>query len=85
MKTEISAGGIVVRTSGKTWDVLILKDINDVWTFPKGKIWTGEDLETASRREILEEVGLNVLTMLTKLPVIRYIYQKNGLISKTVH
>jgi 8-oxo-dGTP pyrophosphatase MutT (NUDIX family) len=85
MKTEISAGGIVVQTSGKTWDILVLQDTNDAWTFPKGKIEKGEKLEGAARREIQEEVGLHELSMLTKLPVIRYKYQRNGRISKTVH
>jgi 8-oxo-dGTP pyrophosphatase MutT (NUDIX family) len=85
MKTEISAGGIVVRSVGGIWDVLILQDANDAWTFPKGKIEAGEEPEKAAQREIYEEVGLKALTMLTKLPLIRYMYQKNGLISKTVH
>lgn len=84
MKTEISAGGIVVRTSGTTWEVLVLQDANDAWTFPKGKIEPGENPEKAARREIHEEVGLTALTMLTKLPLIRYMYRREGLISKTV-
>lgn len=85
MKTEISAGGIIVRSTKGHWEVLILQDMNDAWTFPKGKLEPGEKPEAAACREIKEEVGLNNLTLLKKLPVSRYMYQKNGLISKTVH
>jgi len=85
MKTEISAGGIVVRISGKTWDVVVLQDANDTWTFPKGKIESGEKPEEAARRETHEEIGLQTLTMLMKFPAIGYTYKKNGFIKKTVH
>lgn len=84
MKTEISAGGIVVRLKPGRWEVLLLQDMNDTWTFPKGKIGIGEDIEDAARREIREEVGLRDIKMLSKLPVIRYMYRRNGLIGKTV-
>jgi 8-oxo-dGTP pyrophosphatase MutT (NUDIX family) len=84
MKTELSAGGIVVRLRSGRWEVLVLQDMNDAWTFPKGNIGTGEDPETAARREIQEEVGPRDIHMRTKLPVIRYMYQRNGLVSKTV-
>lgn len=85
MKTEISAGGIVVRRHKDQWEVLLMQDMNDAWTFPKGVVEKDEDYETAAKREIQEEVGLTDLTPLTKLPIIRYMYQRNGLISKTVH
>ncbi len=85
MKTEVSAGGIVVRTHRGDWDVLLVQDMNDVWTFPKGLVEKTEDYEGAAVREIREEVGLTHLKLLTKLPLIRYMYQKDGLISKTVH
>ena len=85
MKTEKSAGGIVVRSVHGTWEVLVLRDANDAWTFPKGNIETGEVPERAARREIQEEVGLTALSMRRKLAIIRYTYKRNGFISKTVH
>ncbi len=80
----MSAGGIVVRKRQEAWQVVVVQDMNDAWTFPKGKIYAGEEPEQAARREILEEVGLRDIRMHTTLPVIQYIYQKNGRISKTV-
>ena len=82
MKTEISAGGIIVRYRNNTWEVVVLRDMNNSWTFPKGKIEKGEILEKTARREIEEESGLHNLTFITKLPVIQYTY---GIINKTVH
>ena len=84
MKTERAAGGIIVRNIRGTWEVLVVQDTNNAWTFPKGKIDTGERSEEAARREIREEVGLTAMTVRTKLPVIRYVFQRDGLISKTV-
>ncbi|KKW10495.1 MAG: hypothetical protein UY49_C0021G0009 [Microgenomates group bacterium GW2011_GWC1_49_7] len=44
MKTEVSAGGIVVRKRMRIWEVLVIRDMNDVWTFPKGLVEKGEKL-----------------------------------------
>ena len=85
MKTEISAGGIIVRKNGDIWEVLVVRDRNESLTFPKGKIETGESEEISARREIAEEVGVTKITMLQKLPPVYYTYRRNGLVSKTVH
>ena len=84
MNTETSAGGIIIRKHGRTWQVLVVKDKNEEGTFPKGKVEKGEELLEAARREIKEEVGLTTLVMRKKLPVIHYMYTRGGLISKTV-
>lgn len=81
MKTEISAGGIVVRNIRGLWEVLVLQDMNDAWTFPKGKIDTGEMPRQAARREIQEEVGIRDIHMRRKLPAIHYIYIKKTALS----
>ena len=85
MKTEVSAGGIVVRKRDKDWMVLLVRDIHEEWTFPKGKVQAKEDLEHAAMREVGEEVGVTHVTKLKKLPVIRYFYTRNNLINKSVH
>lgn len=85
MKTEISAGGLVVSTRDGAWHILLLQDMRDAWTFPKGKVNSGEDILEAAAREIAEEVGLTHVTKLMKFPVVRYMYRRAGLISKTVH
>lgn len=85
MKTANSAGGIVVCTSKGQWFVLILKDMNDTWTFPKGLIEKGEKPDDAAMREIQEEVGITGLKLLAPLIPIQYVYQRGGTIKKTVH
>ena len=85
MKTEISSGGVVVYKGKTQWYVLLLKDMNDTWTFPKGLIEKAEKPEDAAIREIQEEVGITGLKLLTHLTPIQYFYQRNGKIKKIVH
>lgn len=84
MKTEHSAGGVILRTYRGVWQVLLIKDMSGNWTFPKGKIETGETSEEAAVREIYEEVGIQNLTMKTLLPSVLYTYKRNGVVEKTV-
>ncbi len=85
MKLEISAGGIIIKRSGKPVQIFLIKDMNGNWTFPKGVIKKGESSENAANREIFEETGLKNITLIQKLSPIRYMFQRNGLINKTVH
>jgi 8-oxo-dGTP diphosphatase len=85
MKTETSAGGLVVRKKGDTWEILIIKDMNDNWTFPKGLIEKGETPQEAAVREIAEETGLLDLTLVQPLQTISYFFKREGLVHKTVH
>ena len=61
-----SAGGIIIK-EGKV--VIVHNRQTDTFTFPKGHIQGGEDLETASLREIREETGLSPpdITLVRKL------------------
>lgn len=81
MKHEVSAGGIVIKNT----KVLLLRDMSDNWTFPKGLIEKGETQVKAAIREIGEEVGLTKLTFVTKISPITYVYRRGSLITKTVH
>lgn len=80
MKREVSAGGVIVR---KNKDVLLLKDMNGAWTFPKGLIDDGETPEKACVREVKEEVGLDV-TISQRIDTIEYFFTRDELIYKTV-
>lgn len=81
MKTEISVGGVIVRGQ----EVLLLRDMNGNWTFPKGLIEPGETPEVAAAREVHEEVGLAV-SVRAPLTTIEYWYERDGQkIHKTVH
>src|SRR3990167_1175523 len=86
MRQEVSAGGVVFkRAEGKTY-LLLLKDQNDNWTFPKGLIEPGEDPKDAAKREIGEETGVTQIEFFKELAPIQYWYKWEGdLIKKTVH
>ena len=85
MKTAMSAGGVIVSLIHNQWFVLILKDMNDTWTFPKGLIEEGERPVVAATREIKEEVAITNLILLAPLPSIHYVYKRHGTIKKTVY
>ncbi|MEK7166277.1 MAG: NUDIX domain-containing protein, partial [Patescibacteria group bacterium] len=84
MKYEVSAGGLVFLPTTNP-SILLLKDKNGVWTFPKGLIEVGEDARVAAEREIHEETGVHPLKWLADLMPIQYYYHWEGdLIKKKV-
>lgn len=85
MKTAKSAGGIIVSGLGDHWYVVLLKDMSNSWTFPKGLIEKGETPKDAAVREIYEEVGIKNLKFFASLDPIEYIYTHNGSVKKTVY
>ncbi len=85
MRTEVSSGGVIVKKSGSTWNVLLLRDMSDAWTFPKGLVEKGETYEQTAIREIAEEVGLSGVRLVAPLGHVEYFYKRRGLIRKTVH
>jgi bis(5'-nucleosidyl)-tetraphosphatase len=85
MKIEKSAGGIIVRRVSKTWEMLLIKDMNGNWTFPKGIIESGEIAESTALREIKEEVGLTALKYIDLLGNVNYSFKRDGnTVNKTV-
>lgn len=85
VKYEHSAGGIVYRKKGKKIEMLLLKDKNDQWSFPKGLIEKDEDPIKTAEREIEEEVGLRNIAFVDTIDSIRYFYRFQGsLIRKKV-
>ena len=85
MKTEISAGGVIVRKQTSSWQVLLIRDMNRSWTFPKGKIESAETRKGAAAREIGEEVGLTHIRYMAPVKTVHYVYKRNGLVAKTVY
>jgi 8-oxo-(d)GTP phosphatase len=56
-----AAGGVVVRAAtagGATEVALVHRPAYDDWSFPKGKLESGEDERDAAIREVAEETGL---------------------------
>ena len=86
MVTEISAGGVIFRQKSNKLQILVLKDKNNHWTFPKGAIEDDEDKKDAAQREIIEEVGITNLYFIIELTPISYWYKwQNNIIKKTVY
>jgi len=86
MKTELSAGGVIYRKKDDSFEILLLKDKNNNWTFPKGLIEANEDKIETAKREIGEEVGLKKIKFVSELPMIGYWYKwQKDLVKKTVY
>lgn len=88
---EVSAGGLVVDTTGKLGLLIGRKDLKDqsgkriLWSLPKGHIEEGETPEQAALREVAEETGIES-TIEKSLGVIDFWFMAGGKrIHKTVH
>lgn len=84
MKKQNAAGGIIIRKAQGSWEVLMIKDPTNEWTFPKGHIEDSESPEVGARREVTEEVGITDLTLIQPLIPITYNFRADGIIHKTV-
>lgn len=86
MKHEISAGAVIIHKRYGSWNVLLLRDMNNNLTFPKGLIEKGEEHAEAAMREAAEETGVKHLLYAATLTPIRYFYVRdNTKIFKTVY
>ncbi|MEK6874366.1 MAG: NUDIX domain-containing protein [Nanoarchaeota archaeon] len=86
MKSEKSCGGIIFRKEKDTIFYLIIKHNRQGgghWDFPKGHVEKGESEEDTARREIFEEVGLEVRFVEGFRESILYVNHINN-INKTV-
>jgi 8-oxo-dGTP pyrophosphatase MutT (NUDIX family) len=88
---EVSAGGLVVDTSGKLGLLIGRRDLKDasgkriLWSLPKGHIEEGETPEEAALREVAEETGIQSVIE-KSLGVIDFWFMAGGKrIHKTVH
>lgn len=58
IKYEVSAGGLVLRRRGTTYDALLIgRGLPRLWTLPKGHVEARETNEQAAIREVREETG----------------------------
>ncbi|CAN2229889.1 MutT NTP pyrophosphohydrolases including oxidative damage repair enzymes [Candidatus Nanopelagicaceae bacterium] len=88
---EVSAGGLVVDTTGKLGLLIGRRDQKDasgkkiLWSLPKGHIEEGETPEQAAIREVAEETGIQS-AIEKPLGVIDFWFMAGGKrIHKTVH
>lgn len=69
---KINAGVIIYRFNGRKTEILLVHQSDkrkNLWSIPKGGVKEFEELETAARREVLEETSIN----LTELEFLGYI------------
>jgi len=83
---EPTAGGIIFR-HGKDGEIeiLLIQDVRDRWTIPKGHIEKDESAEVTAAREILEETGIGGdLEIIDWLGIINFRYRReNSLVLMT--
>jgi 8-oxo-dGTP pyrophosphatase MutT (NUDIX family) len=78
IKYEVSAGGLVLRRNGASYDALLIgRGMPRVWSLPKGHVEARETQEKAALREVREETGCWA-EILTKLSDISYWFYLNG-------
>jgi 8-oxo-dGTP pyrophosphatase MutT (NUDIX family) len=87
--TATSAGGIVIRSTGGTPELVVGKRRRErdgvTWTLPKGTPIPNETTEQTAVREVCEETGLEV-RIISPFDHIDYTFVMGGTrISKTVH
>ena len=59
MKKEKSCGAVIFRRK-KELEVLVIRQNQGHWCFPKGHVEYGETIEQTAAREVLEETGLSL-------------------------
>ena len=64
MKENVRAGGIVVDLNKR---IVLVFQHSKTWGIPKGGVENGEEIETAAKRELREETGLQNLMLIKKL------------------
>lgn len=70
IKFEVSAGGLVLRRDGASYDALLIGRGNPrVWSLPKGHVEARETHEQAALREVREETGCwgEIITRLNEI------------------
>ncbi len=70
---EVSAGGVIYRKSGASFEVALIH-VRNSWGLPKGHVEEGERVEETALREVREETGLEG-KLVRKLGDIRYSYR----------
>lgn len=82
---ETTAGGIVWRRNNNDQiEILLLQDIKDRWSIPKGHVEEGESPRETAEREIKEETGLKKMRMMDWLGKTNFRYRRqNSLVLMT--
>jgi 8-oxo-dGTP pyrophosphatase MutT (NUDIX family) len=86
VRTATAAGGVVMRGSGDSAEVVLAgRDSDRTWVFPKGTPDPGETIAETALREVREETGLEV-EIVRPIGVIEYWFAVPGeRVHKLVH
>lgn len=82
-----AAGGIVIRYSsaGQEPDILMILR-NGYWDLPKGKLEPRESIAMCAVREVAEEVGVSLPSIIKKVGTTYHEYPEKGkMMGKTTH
>ncbi len=71
MIKELSAGGIITRVVNGETEILLVKQPDNKFGYPKGHIKSGESERIAAKREIIEETGYTDVIIRNKLGIIK--------------
>ncbi|MDQ5824781.1 MAG: NUDIX hydrolase [Chloroflexota bacterium] len=84
--SEFSAGGVVYRRVGDTYEVVAVhRNRHTDWSLPKGHIEKGETQEQAALREVKEETGLDARIVAALGEVVYFYRRPKGLTRKVVY
>jgi 8-oxo-dGTP pyrophosphatase MutT (NUDIX family) len=86
VRDETSAGGVVYRIANGQPLFLLIRDSYQNWGFPKGHVENGEAAEAAAVREVIEETGLEKVSVRGAIDTIDWFFRFRGqLIHKFCH
>ncbi|HEY1835438.1 MAG TPA: NUDIX domain-containing protein [Candidatus Saccharimonadales bacterium] len=76
---ETTSGGIVFRHNPQSGqlEILLIQDVKNRWTIPKGHVEPGEENGATAEREIMEETGLKDIEAICWLGKVTFRYRRN--------
>ena len=86
MRLEKSCGDVIACRDGEQDRILLIRHRNGGhWAFPKGHVEKDETEEQTARREILEETGLQDITLDTNFRYVNTFSPKPGVMKDVVY
>lgn len=75
-----TAGGVVFQFFSEKLHILLVQDLKNRWSVPKGSLELNETNLMAAKREIAEETGIKAIHLISKLGELRYFYRHQNAI-----
>lgn len=85
MRREKSCGALVIRKSGESYDLVLIRHrFGGHWSFPKGHVEPGESERQTALREVREETGLTIRLLDGFRECVEY-YPRQGMKKQVVY